>query len=89
MVGLLLALAIQGPLTSNDSTCTDPLPTAAPITGVDETTIFEQTTNMDDLLPSDPSSWDLQKYLYISIVLNFFFLIGFLFLVIFVKEDIG
>lgn len=87
MIGLLLALGIQGSLTASDSPCTDP---TVPPPLFNDTSMFDQTTAIggEDIVAS-LSEWEKQKYFYISIILNFFFLIGFFLLVIFVKEDLG
>lgn len=81
--GLLLALAIQGPLTAKDSSCFNP-----PSPSDNFTTSDYQPTMMTDIV-DELSAWERQKYFYISVILNFFFLAGFLLLVIFVNEDLG
>ncbi|RNA28585.1 sodium-dependent lysophosphatidylcholine symporter 1-B-like, partial [Brachionus plicatilis] len=75
MIGLLLALVIQGPFVSGDSNCIK----------LNETQFdFDNKTNQTniDIL----SNWDQYKYTYIAIVMTVVFLAGSLPIVIFVNE---
>lgn len=77
MIGLLLALIIQGPFVSGDSTCTK----------LNETQSNFSYSNITT--ESQLSNWDHYKYTYIAIVMTVIFLAGSLPLVLYVKEKPG
>ena len=82
MFGLLLALGIQGPLVSMDSYCVN----STTVDPFGTTAAFELTSLVP---PTEPTTWEKHKYLFISLILNVFYLLGYYMLIIFVKEDIG
>lgn len=84
MAGLLLALGIQGPLVAFDSICVN-----STNTELDTTTSAVVLSTVQPLPPPELSVWDEHKYLFISLILNVFFVIGYILLLTFVKEDIG
>ena len=85
ILGLLLAIGIQGVLGSSEKTCEDPIPY--------ETSQWSNQTTIIDYNIIDEkesiTSWESQKYLYISLIINCFFLLGYIMLVVFVKENLG
>ena len=80
LLGVLLAIGIQGALTASDSTCFDPIPYETSQSNF-------QTTIVDILDKNEISAWESQKYFYISLIINVFFLVGYLMVILFVKED--
>lgn len=82
LLGVLLAIGIQGALTASDSTCFDPIPYETSQSNF-------QTTIVDIIDKNDISAWESQKYFYISLIINVFFLVGYLMVILFVKEDIS
>jgi hypothetical protein len=77
MVGLLVAIGIQGPLTAGDYFC---------INSTSESTDFNLTTPDTT---TNTSVWDENKYFFIAAILTVFFVAGFVMLILFVKEDPG
>lgn len=73
MVGLLVAIGIQGPLTAGDYFC---------INSTDFNLTTPDTT-------TNTSVWDDNKYFFIAAILTVFFVAGFVMLILFVKEDPG
>lgn len=75
MIGLLIALIIQGPFVSADSNCRND-------TQPEFNSTFIQTDN-------NISNWEENKYTYIAIVMTLIFLCGTLPIVFFVNEKPG
>lgn len=73
MVGLLLALGIQGPFVAGSS-CFN-------LTENESTYIFREVAAVDN--------WEMYKYTYIAIILTIIFLLGTIPMMIFVKEKSG
>ena len=74
MVGLLLALGIQGPFVSGDSSC---------LNKTSDSTSFLIRSQQE------LNHWEEYKYTYIAIIMTVIFIIGTLPLMIFVKEKPG
>lgn len=74
MVGLLVALGIQGPLVANDSAC------------LKKNASGEIIPNQDS---ESYNNWEQFKYTYIAIIMTVIFLIGTIPLIIFVNEKPG
>lgn len=75
MIGLLIALIIQGPFVSADSNCINDTQHGL------NTTFFKTDNNI--------SNWEEYKYTYIAIVMTFIFLCGTLPIIFFVFEKPG
>lgn len=74
MIGLLLALGIQGPLVANDSSCLKKNASGEIIPNTDTGT---------------SSNWEQFKYTYIAIIMTVIFLVTTIPLIFFVKEKPG
>jgi hypothetical protein len=76
MLGVLLAIGIQGTLVSGDTQCVN-------------STDSILNNNASTLSPDTTSVWDENKYFFIALILSVLFLVGYLFLIFGIKEDIG
>lgn len=102
MVGILLALAIQAPFVSGDSSCMK-LDNIIPIinnisnTTYDDisyssTAIYNDSTGSNTtpvMLPPELSVWEKDKYTYIAIIMTGIFVLGTTLLLVFVQEKHG
>lgn len=85
MVGLLLALGIQAPFVSNDSSCIK-LDNTPLIISNDTTEIFLTTTQLSII---ELSHWEKNKYVYIALIMTVIFLVFTSLTVFFVTEKKG
>ena len=93
MVGLLLALAIQGPFMDTESTCIKPNNTILTSTSISflnnkdidlNDIVIRNAPNKDNI-----SVWDRNIYVFFALILTVIFLIGNYMLIFFVREKEG
>ena len=84
MIGLLLALAIQGPFVSSGVPCIKPN-----MTITNETNITMNELLARGVIEPEPSLWEKNIYVFFAMILTAIFLVGNYLLVYFVRERKG